>query len=163
MQDSSIRAATLFSGDVHAMIVALKYHNARRMAHPLAALLAECVTASSMPVFDVVTWAPTSGAHRRRRGYDQAELIARIVARRLGLPARRVLRRRGSTSQTGRSRRDRLAGPVFRAHRSVRGARVLVIDDVTTTGATLRAARRALRSEGALLVDCWAVAATPAR
>jgi len=145
------------------MIVALKYHNARRLAPRLGSLLADRIAESSAVAFDVVTWAPTSTAHRRRRGYDQAELIARVVARRLEIPAKQVLRRRGSTSQTGHSRRERLGGPVFRAHRSVRGARVLVIDDVTTTGATLRSARRALRSEGAVLVDCWAVAATPAR
>lgn len=159
----SIRAAAVFDGEVRDAIVALKYHNARRFAAPLSSLLADHVRNAMSVPFDFVTWAPTSGAHRRRRGFDQAEMIARGVARQLGLPARRVLRRRGSIAQTGRSRRERLVGPVFRAHQSVRGARILVIDDVTTTGATLRAARRALRTEGAVFVDCWAVAATPAR
>jgi predicted amidophosphoribosyltransferase len=163
VQESSIRAATVFDGEVRDQIVALKYHNARRHCGPLGLLLTESIERVATVGFDVVTWAPTSSGHRRRRGYDQAELIAREVARRLNVPAHGVLRRRGSVAQTGRSRRERLVGPVFRAHRSVRGKRMLVIDDVTTTGATLRAARRALRAEGAVFVDCWAVAATPAR
>ncbi|MFZ9697438.1 MAG: ComF family protein [Ilumatobacteraceae bacterium] len=148
------------------MIVALKYHNARRMTAPLAALLAEAIAHDlnvSLHGIDVVTWAPTSSAHRRRRGYDQAELIAHEVARRLQVPASCLLRRRGSVAQTGRSRVERLTGPVFRARSTVGGKRILVVDDVATTGATLRAARRALRAAGAELVYCWAVAGTPAR
>ncbi len=164
----SIRSAAAFTvnSDVHRMIVGLKYHNRRAHAAPLGGLLANAIRADAtvdVEKFDFVTWAPTSSAHRRRRGFDQAELIARQVGRHLDIPARALLRRRGSVAQTGRSRRDRLSGPVFVAHRVARGARVLVIDDVTTTGATLRAARRAFRSVGAELAACWAVAATPAR
>ena len=164
----SIRSATVFTinNDVHRMIVELKYHNRRAHAAALGRLLAEAIrtdTTVDLEQFDFVTWAPTSSAHRRRRGFDQAELIARHVGPHLDIPVRALLRRRGSIAQTGRSRRDRLSGPVFVAHRAACGARVLVIDDVTTTGATLRAARRAFRSVGAELTVCWAVAATPAR
>jgi predicted amidophosphoribosyltransferase len=156
----------IVDSDVHRMIVELKYHNRRSRAVVLGDLLAASIRANEsidFATFDVVTWAPTSIAHRRRRGFDQAELIARRVGRQLDIPVRALLRRRGSNAQTGRSRRDRLAGPVFVAHRAARGARVLVLDDVTTTGATLHAARRAFRSVGAELTVCWAVAATPAR
>ena len=111
---------------------------------------------------DVVTWAPTSARRRRRRGYDQAELLARAVAWRLGVPCRRLLRRvddpRGP--QTGRTRAERLAGPTFVARRRVRGV-VLVVDDVVTTGATLRAAETALLAGGARSVRSIAAAATP--
>jgi ComF family protein len=166
VQTNRITTATVFDGSAREMIVALKYHNARRMAAPLAALLAEAIVRDrdvSLHCVDVVTWAPTSSAHRRRRGYDQAELIARDVARLLQVPVLCLLRRRGSVAQTGRSRRERLTGPAFRARGTARGKRILVVDDVATTGATLRAARRALRAEGAELVFCWAVAGTPAR
>lgn len=160
-----MRAATVFvaGSEVHRMIVELKYHNRRARASELGEILADAIVAAADGPFDVVTWAPTSSSRRRRRGFDQAEMIARDVARRMGVPVRALLRRRGVVAQTGRSRRERLSGPTFIAHRVARGLRVLVIDDVTTTGATLRATQRAFRTVGAELVACWAVAATPAR
>ncbi|MFM7409947.1 MAG: ComF family protein [Actinomycetota bacterium] len=166
VQMNRIATAAVFDGEVREMIVALKYHNARRVARPLAALLADAVGRDRNVRrigIDVVTWAPTSSLHKRRRGYDQAELIARELAQRLNLPAQRLLRRHGSVAQTGRSRRERLTGPAFRGRSSARGKRILVVDDVATTGATLHSARRALRAEGAEMVFCWAVAGTPAR
>lgn len=146
------------------MIVALKYRNRRRHARPLAGLLFDAMRAEHgdlRDTFDVITWAPTTGEHRRRRGMDHAELIARELAKMAGLPVKRLLRRRGNVTQTGRSRDQRLVGPTFVAHPASRGLRLVVVDDVTTTGSTLRAARRAFRSAGARTVDCWAVAATP--
>jgi predicted amidophosphoribosyltransferase len=111
---------------------------------------------------DLVTWAPTSASRRRERSYDQAEVLARAVAWRLGVPCRRLLRRAdGSPPQTGRTREERLDdGPAFEARRRVRGT-VLLVDDVVTTGATLRAAEAALRAAGAEAVHCVAAAATP--
>lgn len=94
----------------------------------------------------VVTWAPTGGARRRRRGFDQAELLARAVARRRGLPVVRLLRRLGGPAQAGRSRTERWVGPRFAAR--AWSSPVLVIDDVATTGATLSAAAEALRRAG---------------
>lgn len=112
--------------------------------------------------FDIVTWAPTSARRRRRRGYDQSELLARAVARRLGLPCRRLLTRDRSCHQTGRSRQERLDnGPVFKARPLRRPSRVLVIDDVVTTGSTLRAAGHALDLAGAAKVVLFAAASTP--
>jgi predicted amidophosphoribosyltransferase len=159
-----VRAACVFEGEVKNAVVALKYRNRRRLAKVLAvflcdALVAECGDPSR--IFDVLTWAPTTDEHRRQRGMDHAELIARELGRMTGLPVKRLLRRRGSVTQTGRTRDQRLVGPTFMAHPSCAGRRILVIDDVTTTGSTLRAARRACRSSRAESVECWAVAATP--
>lgn len=117
---------------------------------------------------DTVTWAPTSTVHRRRRGYDQAELLARAVARQCRLRCQRLLVRSGATPQTGRSRSQRLSdGPHFTA-RPIFGSRrlpgftgVLVVDDIVTTGSTLWAAERALRSAGYAEVLLAAVARTP--
>ena len=97
----------------------------------------------------VVTWAPTGAARRRARGYDQAELLARALARRWGLPARELLRRGAGPAQAGRTARDRRANPAFVAP-CPSPAPVVLVDDVATTGATLTAAARALRARGAL-------------
>lgn len=158
-------AAVPFAGRARDVLLGFKYGNRRQLAHHLAGLLVNRLLAGGvLPAdIDVVTWAPTSRQRRNRRGFDQAEVVARRVAAQLGLPCRRLLERDGaSPPQTGRARADRLHGPVFRAHPGVRGRRVLVIDDVVTTGSTLRSADAALRQAGALAVRRAAVATTPA-
>ena len=101
-----------------------------------------------VPRGDVVTWAPTSPGRRHRRGFDQAELLARALARRWGLPCRSLLVRRSGPAQAGRTRAERQAHPGFAALGGT-PRRVLVVDDVATTGATLTAAASALREGGA--------------
>ena len=105
----------------------------------------------------VVTWAPTGGGRRRRRGFDQAELLARALARRWTLPCRATLRRLPGPPQAGRRVEERRANPEFRPLGRPPAA-VLVVDDVATTGATLTAAARALRSAGAVEVRAVVVA-----
>lgn len=167
------QAAGSFDGETHRLITGLKYRNDTRAVAQLADRMIRAIRAggagedpgrlaSSRMPFDVVTWAPTSSRRRRRRGYDQSELLARAIARRLGLPCRRLLSRDRSSPQTGRSRRDRLEhGPTFTARPLRRPCRVLVIDDVVTTGSMLRAAGHALELAGAAKVVLFAAAATP--
>ena len=139
------------------LVADLKFANRRGLVGRLGAALA--AVAPARP--DVVTWAPTSARRRRDRGYDQAELLARVVARRLRCPAARLLvRGAGQGPQTGRTAAQRLRGPRFEVVGAV-GPRVLVVDDVVTTGATLTAAAHALRGGGADAVDAVVVAATP--
>ncbi|MFN2608714.1 MAG: phosphoribosyltransferase family protein [Acidimicrobiales bacterium] len=161
-------AAVAYDGVGRELVARLKYRNDRAALPFLAAAVAAAAGGEGV---DVVTWAPTTAARRRRRGFDQAELLARAVARRLGLPCSCLLRRRpparrpggggGAAAQTGRSAAERFAGPAFAARRPMAGARVLVVDDVVTTGATATAAGIALRAAGAVSVTLAVAARTP--
>lgn len=142
------------------LLARLKYRNARDALRWLAGGMAAAVAGSASPPADVVTWAPTTAARRRARGFDQAELLARAVARTLGLPCRRLLHRRPGAPQTGRDLHGRRAGPEFTARRRA-PPRVLLVDDVVTSGATVTAAARALRAAGAVQVVAVAGARTP--
>lgn len=124
----------------------LKYGRATAVVSELAERLATIA-----PEADLVTWAPASASRRRRRGFDQSELLARAFARRRHLPVRRLLRRADDTAQTSRDLAGRRAGPSLSpAGRRLRPRQtVLVVDDVTTTGATLSTAAEVLRSRGA--------------
>ncbi|MEP7115150.1 MAG: phosphoribosyltransferase family protein [Ilumatobacteraceae bacterium] len=155
-----IRAALPFEGVPRELIVALKFRHHRSAAGVLAA---QMIRRLDLDRVDVVTWAPTSARRVRRRGYDQAEAIARAIARQLGVPCRRLLYRTHGAPQTGKSRSERLAGPGFRARRAKSGLVVLVVDDVVTTGATLRTAAEALLAAGVSRVELAAAASTPLR
>jgi predicted amidophosphoribosyltransferase len=138
------------------LVARLKYRNARSSLPWLADRLAALVDSSDV---DAVTWLPTTARRRRRRGFDQSELLARAVARRLGLPCARLLYRGPGPPQTGRTGLQRRHRPRLAAIRPRTPARVLLVDDVCTTGASLAAGAAALRRNGSTVV----VAATVAR
>ena len=161
------RLAVVFAyeGAGRRLITRLKYGNARSSLAWLARALAEVAgSGSGQERPDVVTWVPTSPDRRRSRGFDQAELLARRLAKRLHVPARPLLVHNAGAPQTGRSAVERRLGPPLALRRRARvPPRVLVVDDVVTTGATLSAAARALRRAGATQVSAVAAARTPLR
>lgn len=135
-----------YEGTGATVVQALKFRDGRRLVGPLADGLCDLVP--SDPVH-LTTWIPTSTARRRARGFDQAELLARALARRLEVPCRPLLRRVDGPSQTGRSRAERSANVAFLpARRRVVPGRVVVVDDVCTTGATVRSAAGTLARIG---------------
>jgi predicted amidophosphoribosyltransferase len=159
-------AAFAYEGIAREVVARVKYRGARAAVPWLAdAMLAAMVDGLDPTLaVDVVTWAPTSRARRRARGFDPAELLARGVARRLtdhiDVRCLGLLDRRPGPPQTGLTGADRRRGPGYVARRATPWS-VLVVDDVTTTGATLSAAALALRAAGAHRVLAVTAARTP--
>ncbi|MGZ6946399.1 MAG: ComF family protein [Acidimicrobiia bacterium] len=154
-----LAVAFAYEGVARELVARLKYRNARAGVSWLAAAMLDRLPHTT--TVDVVTWAPTTPAHRRSRGFDHAELLARSVGRRAGLPVRALLTRLPGPPQTGARRDERQAGPRFRARPDAANRRILLIDDVVTTGATLAAAAGALRRGGASAVLGLTAARTP--
>jgi ComF family protein len=154
-----LAVAFAYEGVARELVARVKYRNVRAAVPWLADAMVERLGARCGA--DVVTWAPTTPEHRRGRGFDHAELLARAVARRLGVPVRSLLTRLPGPPQTGARRVERSTGPRFRARPDAAGRRVLLVDDVVTTGATLGAAAAALRRGGAATVHGLAPARTP--
>ena len=139
------------------LVTALKYRGGRDALAWASVAMAGLLVP---PPGVIVTWAPTSAARRRQRGFDQAELLARAVAQRWGSPSAGLLRRGRGAPQTGRSAVERRGGPTFTVIRAV-AATVVLVDDVVTSGATLTAAARALHAAGAGRVLGLTLARTP--
>jgi predicted amidophosphoribosyltransferase len=153
-----------YSDAARELVARVKYRDARHALAFLADVLADRSRPTLTPAPAVVTWPPTTARRRRERGFDHAELLARRVATRLALPAAALLHRVDGAAQTGASRDVRRVGPRFTAtHRPTEpGGAVLLVDDVVTTGGTLSAAARALRSAGWARVVAVTAAGTPA-
>lgn len=146
------RALAIHEGVIRDAILALKYERRRRVAEPLGDLVALWLLEQGWTV-DAIIPVPLHVSRQRERGFNQAELIGRRCARRLGIPCYRdLLRTRETPPQVGLSaaeRRSNVAGAFAldqrASHTTLAGKRLLLVDDVTTTGSTLRAAAHALR------------------
>lgn len=136
------------------LVHALKYEGWHELADFMAKAMAK-LTVPEPPASSLVVPVPTTVRRRARRGYNQAELLARRLAGLLGLPLRHALERlegeRSQTSLAPAERRENVRG-VFRPTEGpgglVRGRHVLLVDDVLTTGATAGEAARTLASVG---------------
>ena len=151
-----IRAAFRMEGAAREMVHRLKYDGVRVLAPLMGSLMVDQLNADELEA-DVVVPTPLHPARERRRGYNQALLLAREVARRLGLQldAKGLGRWKDTPAQVGlegmETRRANVAG-VFRARTTFSGLRVLLVDDVCTTGATLETCAQTLRMAGAIEV-----------
>ena len=147
------RAPFLYDGPIAEAIKAMKFGGAHALtAHFAAAIVEVCSGAEA----DVVTWVPLSRRRRSRRGFDQAELLARGVGARLDIPVEKLLiRTREVSSQARRSGVDRRAAlrGAFRSSGRRAPRRVVLVDDVLTTGSTAAECAAALKQAGAELVD----------
>jgi len=157
-------AAVSYAFPVDAMVSQFKYARNLALAAPLGALLCEALRAQAQRP-DVVVPVPIGRARLRQRGFNQAAELARVVADtfRLELDTRAATRRDADPPQASlplRERARRIKG-AFVCARALRGARVALVDDVMTSGATLDELGAAVLAAGAREVHCWVLARTP--
>lgn len=152
-----------YEGAVREAILRFKFRGVQSAAVGFGAVLARCAAEELGGTFDVVTWAPVSDRRRKRRGYDQARLLAEETAKAWDAKPVAMLRKRvDNPPQSGldaSARRGNVIG-VYEALRGapIRDARILLIDDIVTTGSTLSACVRVLREAGAKSVVCACLA-----
>ena len=147
-----------YEGVLRNLIHLLKYGKVRTLARPLSGLLAQALPRDE--VFDATVPVPLFWLRRIKRGFNQSELLARGLAHRTGIPVLNALGRvRPTPTQAGLSNSARRlnVSKAFRS-RDVRGKRILLIDDVMTTGATAAACALALKQAGARRVALLTVA-----
>ena len=159
-------AAFRSRGVVRKIVHEFKYGRHLHLRHPVADWLLETLDDPRLHGrrFDVVVPVPLHPARKRERGFNQAEVLAELLSARAGVPLRPILERiRYTTTQTAFDRTERMENlhNAFRLRKNadVRDLRVLLIDDVLTTGSTLSECARVLKAAGALSVH----AATAAR
>ena len=155
LQIDSIRSPYRFEGAIRNAVHSLKYRNLRAMAPVLAGLLADFVVSQSIEA-DLLVPTPLHPKRERSRGYNQSLLLARETGALLNMETsndalRRVQNTPSQASVSGEGERWVNVANAFQASPGlVGGKRVIVLDDVCTTGATLEACSRALKAAGAL-------------
>ncbi|WP_111748029.1 double zinc ribbon domain-containing protein [Salinisphaera orenii] len=159
--DNAVAAFT-YQEPIRWLITGLKFRGRREYARLLAAGLASRIDQALEPVPDVLIPVPLHDAGYRRRGFNQAELLARLIARRTGLAldCRLISRTADTPAQstlTAKQRRTNLRG-AFSCRTEIAGRRIALVDDVVTTGATAAELARELRRAGAASVSVYCVA-----
>lgn len=148
-----------YEGELRELIHLFKYRGVQTLAAPLGKFLLQALPREQS--FDVIVPMPLHWRKRWVRGFNQSELLAREVNRRWNTPLQRLVTRVRNTSAqaglTNAKRRDNVAG-AFRAKPAVKHMRVLLVDDVLTTGATAGACAAALKRAGAAHVTLLTLA-----
>ena len=158
-------AVWYYEGNARNSILRYKFYGARSYAQGYGRLLAMKLQEEHPEGFDLLTWVPISPLRKLRRGYDQVELLAISVGQELGLTPQKLLKKiRHNPPQSGivgqAERRANVLG-VYRVEQPglLADKRILLLDDVITTGATAGECARVLLTAGAKEVHCGAVVA----
>jgi ComF family protein len=165
LQIDGVRSVAYFDGTLREAIHRFKYYNQQDLAIPLGKLMGNYWEKSPLPA-EIIVPVPLHKDRLRERGYNQATLLARELAKSIGLPVSEnsLMRVRATRPQVDLNAEERKenVGDAFRcSNEELKGKRVLLIDDVCTTGATLEACSVALRQVGARSV--WAFTLARAR
>jgi ComF family protein len=151
-----------YRGALEPVLRALKFKRHDFLDGALSSLLEETLRGRGDLAFDAIVAVPMPRARERRRGYNQAERLARALSRRLGIRCDMTLlarrRERAAQSTLRRSERAENVRGAFAASDLVKGTSILLVDDISTTGETIRACASALRDAGAARVCAIAVA-----
>ena len=159
-------APLYYEGDVRESLIRFKFKDATGYAEEYGKLLADCIRENLSGRYDLISWVPLSRKRLKERGYDQAMLLALAAALELDDVAVSTLEKpleaeKQSLMGTEEKRRANISGAYRAADPElVDGKRVLLIDDIVTTGATLSECAKTLLSAGASEVLCAAVART---
>ncbi len=150
-----------YEGAVQSAILNMKFNNLGSNAAVLARYLVFMAQKQNLQ-FDVVTFVPMSPKAKKKRGYNQAQLLAEHFCEQLDLPQpldalKKIKETERQEKLNKKQRQENLVG-AFAASEEVRGKRVLLIDDIKTTGATLNECAKALKRKGATSVVCLTVA-----
>lgn len=156
--------AVWYEESVRDALLRFKFQGVSDAAEPLGELLAHCAAEQFGGEFDTVTWVPVSRKRLRSRGYDQAELLARAACRLWETEPVCLLEKvMDNPPQSGlneaAARRANVLG-VYDAVGEIEGKRILLVDDICTTGSTLAECVRVLEEAGAESVVCAVVAFT---
>lgn len=165
LQLDGIRSVAFFEGPLQQAIHYLKYSNSRHLAAPLGEMMVSYWQDVHFPA-DVIVPVPLHARRLRQRGYNQAALLARELGKGVGLPVLEdaLLRVRDTASQVdlnAEERKENVRGAFYCPDDRLAGKKVLLVDDVYTTGATLEACSLALKQRGVHRV--WALTLARAR
>ena len=158
--DLTCAAPLWYEGNVREALLRLKFRGGSALAEPLGELLAQCAAEQFGGEFDTVTWVPVSRRRLRSRGYDQARLLAESACRLWEVRPEQLLQKiTDNPAQSGlkeeAARRANVLGVYEAAEpERIQGCRILLVDDICTTGATLAECARMLRDAGAADVMC---------
>lgn len=178
-ESSAVRTGRAFSrcvspffltGKVHQALVDYKYHQRESYGVCFGRWMGACARRCRSDPFDLVTWVPVSRRRLRERGFDQCRLLAVQVAKVYGMRPVRTLKKWKdvpslASSEASPAMRRKLVAGVYRviSPETVAGKRILLVDDIITTGSTLEEAAGTLRAAGAAEVCCVTAARTPFR
>ena len=159
-------AVWYYEGDVRKSILRYKFRNARSYASGYGRFLAMAIQKAGLDQADILTWVPVSDRRRKKRGYDQCRLLAESVGSELSMiPEPCLVKIRDTAPQSRMVNAAQRKANILGAYRvpdpsRICGKRILILDDVVTTGATTSECARELMTAGAEKVFVAAIAAT---